>query len=713
VATKHPRYLWAAFLAVVAIVLLQNMLIFVYQPTATGYAAYADNATVTLCINTPPTINLSGCSNLSVVGELYSCYVDVTDTQQSTFTYGVQRQTGPAAGDSLFTMSGAWLNFTPTANHSGNYTLRFTADDRTNCGVTNTTQDFSLLINNSDGAPYLVAPIPDKNWNANNLLLAFNLNTYFDDPNNDVLAFASTGTVNIRVDINSAGEALLTPALNWCGTETVTFRATDPTNLSADSNVVTLTVNCVSTPSTSQSSSSSGGGGGGGSASALKTRCTAEYSCFEWSTCQLTRVVSPVANNSQQIEITGVLGSRIYTIPEEYAKDPAMYYSGFQYQECVDTRQCEEAKVRVKVRPCIYAPSCDDNIKNQGEEAIDCGGPNCAACGTCSDRIQNQDEEDVDCGGESCPSCNSCSDGKMNGFELGVDCGGPNCAACATCFDEVQNQDETGVDCGGQFCDACKEEVIPLPAGMPLLTILLITLILSVLLFLFYAAVRRRFSTLLMEYFLKHKKKNRTIIIPHNIKEEIIRRLTELEAQVDKQPMLKSQEELARIIRDYFKESLQLDFEFTYEELVKALQVNKLNPLLSKIMQQFFTRISVLEFSGIAIAPVTLATLIQETRELVYQTAVLTVDDLKEREKDLVLREIAPSTPSMDRGYLLLSQVHLALEFGKLEVAAALYTVLNDWYNAAPKQEQAAIYQDMARVYDEYMLARQRPAAAS
>ena len=70
----------------------------------------------------------------------------------------------------------------------------------------------------------------------------------------------------------------------------------------------------------------------------------------------------------------------------------------------------------------------------------------------CSDEIQNQDETGVDCGG-SCKACPTCKDGIQNQDETGTDCGG-SCAPCATCKDEIQNQDETGIDCGGS-CGAC------------------------------------------------------------------------------------------------------------------------------------------------------------------------------------------------------------------------------------------------------------------
>jgi hypothetical protein len=37
----------------------------------------------------------------------------------------------------------------------------------------------------------------------------------------------------------------------------------------------------------------------------------------------------------------------------------------------------------IKQKKYLYwaTPTCDDGILNQGETAIDCGGPNCTACG--------------------------------------------------------------------------------------------------------------------------------------------------------------------------------------------------------------------------------------------------------------------------------------------------------------------------------------------
>jgi hypothetical protein len=202
-----------------------------------------------------------------------------------------------------------------------------------------------------------------------------------------------------------------------------------------------------------------------------------------------------------------------------------------------------------------------------------------------------------------------------------------------------------------------------------------------------------------------HKKTNRRILIATDLKTEIMRRLAELESRLDTQPVLRSQEELAGIIRDYFRGAFGLAFEFTNEELITTLAHARLNPLLHSILERFFRRINVLEFSGLTVAPVALRALIVETREIVMQTAVLSVDDLREREHTLAVRDIPEGTPSLDKGYLLLSEVQLALRFGKLELADALYSITDHWYAQAPVEEQRVIYEDLVRLYDELRLA--------
>jgi hypothetical protein len=175
---------------------------------------------------------------------------------------------------------------------------------------------------------------------------------------------------------------------------------------------------------------------------------------------------------------------------------------------------------------------CSDGHQDYDETGSDCGGPNCPACNVgqhcqisrdcaagqgqcianvcskdyCSDGVHDYDEGAIDCGGPNCAACTGainchtssdcapgqglcllgrcmtvyCSDGHQDYDETGSDCGGPNCkhcagAACQTssdcaagqglcianvcskdyCSDGVRDYDEAAIDCGGPSCKHC------------------------------------------------------------------------------------------------------------------------------------------------------------------------------------------------------------------------------------------------------------------
>ncbi|MDP3917450.1 MAG: hypothetical protein Q8Q42_04170 [Nanoarchaeota archaeon] len=83
--------------------------------------------------------------------------------------------------------------------------------------------------------------------------------------------------------------------------------------------------------------------------------------------------------------------------------------------------------------------ACSNRYKDIDEDGIDCGG-SCRACNDCSDGVLELDEEDInvvledgivsDCGGLNCPRCPTCSDNVENQGEEGIDCGGPCPVSC-------------------------------------------------------------------------------------------------------------------------------------------------------------------------------------------------------------------------------------------------------------------------------------------
>jgi len=134
--------------------------------------------------------------------------------------------------------------------------------------------------------------------------------------------------------------------------------------------------------------------------------------------------------------------------------------------DCADDGRCLG-------RVCV-APTCDDAVRNARETAVDCGGPDCAPCArnrtclidadcvtdicndegrcdidrSCFDDIRNEDETDVDCGGDECApcrdgwACDEDTDCVSGVCALGVYCAEPSCD------DGVQNGLETAIDCG-------------------------------------------------------------------------------------------------------------------------------------------------------------------------------------------------------------------------------------------------------------------------
>ncbi len=73
-------------------------------------------------------------------------------------------------------------------------------------------------------------------------------------------------------------------------------------------------------------------------------------------------------------------------------------------------------------------PTCSDNIKNQDETDIDCGG-RCGSCTNGRSCLINFDCQSNYCNPNKICSVPSCTDGWQNGNEAGIDCGG-SCSAC-------------------------------------------------------------------------------------------------------------------------------------------------------------------------------------------------------------------------------------------------------------------------------------------
>lgn len=100
-----------------------------------------------------------------------------------------------------------------------------------------------------------------------------------------------------------------------------------------------------------------------------------------------------------------------------------------------------------------YKLHCYNNIKDQGETDVDCGGE-CAKCDLGQNCTKRKDCASNYCFEGVCTEA-SCYDGVKNGLEAGVDCGGQsNCGGCAINASCVDDYDCVSLNCEGGSCKA-------------------------------------------------------------------------------------------------------------------------------------------------------------------------------------------------------------------------------------------------------------------
>ena len=107
--------------------------------------------------------------------------------------------------------------------------------------VLNITSDTAGVIELSE--LNITQVINNASWNEDNNYTLIDLDDYFYDADRDNLSYTYSNTSNISVSI-SDGIVSLRPALNFFGTRTIAFNASDGTNKTVSNNV-TLTINSV------------------------------------------------------------------------------------------------------------------------------------------------------------------------------------------------------------------------------------------------------------------------------------------------------------------------------------------------------------------------------------------------------------------------------------------------------------------------------------
>ena len=124
----------------------------------------------------------------------------------------------------------------------------------------------------------------------------------------------------------------------------------------------------VSVQKSSSSSSGSDGGGGGGAAGNSRFECSFEWRCSEWSEC----------SNGRQERKCGLFEVPVYTLNDTCPQSKI-------------PEQGRECQSPIKVQNDTRNETCDDNIKNQDEAGVDCGGK----CRPCAIETKNNETESL------------------------------------------------------------------------------------------------------------------------------------------------------------------------------------------------------------------------------------------------------------------------------------------------------------------------------
>ncbi len=132
---------------------------------------------------------------------------------------------------------------TPNSQWNGSETITFTAEDPGKAS------DFDAAVFSvgAQNDPPVVSGIPDQTITEGSGFATILLDNYVADPDNNdsEMSWTYSGNSNLQVSINASRIATITaPNTDWNGSETITFTATDPTNLS-DSDNAQFTVTAI------------------------------------------------------------------------------------------------------------------------------------------------------------------------------------------------------------------------------------------------------------------------------------------------------------------------------------------------------------------------------------------------------------------------------------------------------------------------------------
>lgn len=114
-------------------------------------------------------------------------------------------------------------------DHTGTVGLEYTYNNQYPTAAKPLQDELALFITTKIGQlpPFVMTQPNDITFEEDHYDDGIDLYSIFKDPNNDILEFSFSESENLTLEVNEDGYLVITPALNWNGTETVTIYAED------------------------------------------------------------------------------------------------------------------------------------------------------------------------------------------------------------------------------------------------------------------------------------------------------------------------------------------------------------------------------------------------------------------------------------------------------------------------------------------------------
>jgi len=174
------------------------------------------------------------------------------------------------------------------------------------------------------------------------------------------------------------------------------------------------------------------------------------------------------------------------------------------------------------------------------------------------------------------------------------------------------------------------------------------------------------------------------------LRDFVLFRLQQMEGRLTKEEPGAVFKDFSDLMKTFFKGLFQTEYEFTYEELMKAVEKEKITVTLKIVLITFLKELSDFEYAAIQIDRQRMQNLIGEAKVLVDLTTRRALSAGSEKKK----RKSAISEANR-----LVSETNRALSKGSAETAVNFYKSLIEAYNQMDNEKKAKVYDKIVELH--------------